>query len=99
MKQRILKKIYKEGKYGKSYVCLEDIVFEVNKKGDIVPIGKLYKNKTHYTLNRKLCLVLKYKGKNLEVISNQVVPVEPASGIRAYLCGRITRKELGELFN
>jgi len=119
MKQRILKKIYKElheedrlyrklhkegklhnvGKFGKSYACIYDIIFEENKKGLIVPIGILHKNKTHYTINKNLCIILKYRGKNLEIISNQIVPVEPSSGIRAYLHGRITRRELEELFN
>ncbi len=98
MKQRILKKIYKEGRFGKTYACIRDILFE-ERGSFIVPVGKLCKNKIHYTINRNLCITLKYKGKNLEIISNQVIPVEPASGIRAYLYGRITRRELEELFS
>jgi len=99
MNQRVLRKIYNVGKFGESYACVCDIVFEENKGGLIVPVGKLYKNKIHYTINKNLCVVLKYKGKNLEIISNQIIPVEPASDIRAYLHGRITRKELEDFFN
>jgi len=93
----IFKKIYPEGKFG-NYVCVRGMLFEENKKGDIVPIGKLYKNNTHYHLIKTFSVVIKFKRKNLEIISNQIIPEEPSSIIKAYKNDAITTRELTEEF-
>lgn len=91
--QRILEELYQKGKSG-NYVCVNGIVFEENEKGDIVPIGELYKKNTHYIIKRGISTSMRYKGKNLEIISNQVVPKEPSSIIKAYKKDAITEREL-----
>jgi len=96
MEESILKEIYQKGKFG-NYVCIHGILFEENERGYIVPIGKLYKNK-HYNIIKNFSVTMRYKRKDLEIISNQIVPVEPASIIKAYKNGTITIRELLEDF-
>ncbi len=95
MKQRVLEELYQKGRSG-NYVCVRGIVLE--KRGDlIVPVGELYKNH-HYRINKNLSTVIRYKRGNLEIISNQALPKEPASIIGAYINDAITKRELLEDF-